>query len=379
MSAPHPIQLPGESLPHGRTVRSAYYVRAVLYHAIPFAAFLWLWLGLLMISALKESPAGAIVATIVMMPVSVLLVPSAVVIYRLLKGTKGRPGILAAAEASKAWRARWKEIQQASLDVQRKCRLHRSMFALPGSRGLLLEEEESWEYERPESVLKDIPEGLYVSTCGNETNQPLQVIEAGSTEKAAAVMQRIAALVAGRLLGREIPFVVFKFQGPNWIHLQFLTAVDPEGLHRSYIWTVLQVKTNGTTVGGFVQTIRNDYFGRGVCSDGYHYHGDEVHAGRSIYSVGYLALMYSPPGLFLVHEVLKEQFFELFHRKVSSQHFFKHGPDNGDTVDLSLIGESGSGIYATAAFSSRVEGIRSDILQEVHKVTGTFAGVLAEY
>lgn len=379
MSAPHPIQLPGESLPHGSTVRSAYYHRTILYHAVPIAAFLWLWLGLLMLSALKESPEGAILATILMVPLSVLLVPSAVVIYRLLKGTEGRRGILAAAEASKAWRTRWKEIQQASLDVQRKCRLHRSMFALPGSRRLLLEDDESWEYERPESVLEEIPEGLSLSTFGKVTNQPLQVIEAGSTEKAAVVMQRMAALVAGRLLGREIPVIAFQHRGPNWIRLQFLMAVDAEGLHRSYIWTMLHVETNGTTVGGFVETVRNDYFGRGMCFDGYHYHGDEAHAGRTMYGWGYLAALYSPLGFMEIHKVLITQFFELFRHNVSSDFFSNFGPDGGDAIDLRLIGEGGSGITATSAFSSRVEGIRSDILQEVHKVTGTFAGVLAEY
>lgn len=377
----HPVQLPGSSLPYFRTARFVHYVRELIRQSVllSVAGYFCLLVLVLTVGEDSGSPVAWIVSGSFCGLAFLLAWPQLLLLYRILWGMSGNRGILFAKSATDRWRAQWQAIAEASLDVQRKCRRQRQLFMLPSMRpDHWLEDDEAGDYSRPEDVLADLPDTPAFVTFGHLTDQPLQVIDAGSADRAAKLVRHMAALVAGRLLGREIPFITFQREWEGGIRMTFLTTVEAGLDHRAYLWTTVQLAVSGTTVGGYVETVRTYYFGRGECRGGYWHRGDEARVkGYGELAVEVLTLV-TPLGVVLIRDLLQTAYLELFRRHASGRFYLYYPPEAGDTVELLLIGENGSDLVADNTFAARVEGVRNDILQEIHKVTGIFAGVLNE-
>jgi hypothetical protein len=230
-------------------------------------------------------------------------------------------------------------------------------------------------YTVPEEVLVDIPEGPNFVSFGNVQNQPIQAVDAGSREAASQLIRHIGSVVAGRLLGKELEFVVFKIDETDALRLVFVTDVQARQEHHGFIWLTLYLRVDGTMVSGFVESVRSFYLEASKLSSGLSYHGDETRAKLVSRLVWEAVLLVSPVSIFLAPRHWWYSLQEVYDGRQSAWYFERYRPDAGDSVDLFLIGELGNGLRIEEGYLSRVESVRTTLVNELQMVIGSFHGM----
>ena len=305
----------------------------------------------------------------------VVAAPSLVLLIRILGGRPGLSGLLAGGSVAREWRTQWDAIEVASARVQERCMQSSATFSLPNARRPTMgNENRHGFYNVPEDVLADIPKGPNFVSFGNVQNQPIQAVDAGSREAASQLVRHISSVVAGRLLGKELTFVVFKIQETDSIRLVFVTDVQGRQEHHGFNWLTLYLRIDGTMVTGFVESVRSFYLEESKLSSGLHFRGDEMRAKQISRLVWEAVVLASPLSILLAPRHWWYSIQELYDGRQSAWFFERYRPDAGDSVDLFLIGELGNGLQIEQGYMSRVESVRTNVVNEVQMVIGSFHG-----
>ena len=302
-------------------------------------------------------------------------VPSVLLLVRVLGGRSGISGLLAGGSVTNKWRKQWDAIEMASARVQDRCMQSSATFSLPNARRPVFGNDNHYaSYHVPEDVLADIPKGPNFVSFGNVQNQPIQAVDAGSREAASQLARHICSVAAGRLLSKELKFVVFKMEEADSIRLVFVTDVQGRLEHHGFIWLTLCLRVDGTMVTGFVESVRSFYLEASNLSSGLCYRGDETRAKLLSRLVWETIVMASPVSILLAPRHWWYSIQELYDGRQSAWYFERYRPDAGDSVDLFLIGELGNGLRIEQGYLSSVESVRTNLVNEVQMVIGSFQG-----
>lgn len=374
------VELPSTPLTFHRTVRFVHYAKG-LGRYLPYLISVLSVNTMLWSSAVAETVRTkrldvrfpVVIAAVGGLSILALL-PYRLYLTRLLTSTGGNTGIRGAKVATTRWRRRWKKARRSSESLQEFCRSNRELFAMPSGRELALTEDELAEHLS--QVLGSVPTAVDFVTYGQHTSQPLQGFDVGSAKRARTVVQRISATIVGRLLSREIPMVAMKEEFESGLRLIFLTDVGAGGKDHAYIWLSVGLDVSGTLITGDMQSICTYWFGRGLSQDGVFYRGDADKA-KGLWRLAGMLILLVPPFCYVAAAItVTELWKEVISRQPSGTFLCNFPPDAGDSVDLALVGRSGSDLRPEPALQSRVDGMRNELTMEVHRAIGAFGSVV---